>query len=552
MSAVAPEETPGAAAGTEERTVTIRLDAVAFAAVGLVFCLIRLWPVWQMPVGGAELAHLSGAWNASIGVEDERYVPTLFQALSALLFSFTTSEVPARFVAFLATATIPLALYLLRPWLGSAGALLALVLLSFDAVGIAVSVGASAMGLDLAITAWLFVLLTRQGLPPWAWGIAAFAVATGGPIALPLVAAFLAVLLLRAERPAPTSLAWPVGGAVLGVVFATLRPGLEPEGLVVAPLALFGDGFEQRWSTADGLDLLLLASWPLVLGGLAAAGWRSREAWVAREVDRNTQVLLLWFAFAFGWLLTALPAQDPTPLAAVALPAALLLGPALTRALGAMRAGDWTYARYLIPFAAVCLAIAVFYVGDWAALDRVGDTADKLVVTGLLLGALAALGAVLLDRATLPAVLAVLLPLSAIPLVVATSVVAFGAGDSPLPSPRESPQGRELRDIALQSTASSGGAIVFHPDFADELTWPFRDSGNVVVASRIPADAGFVLWPAAAPPPEGFAPLEGEWSLVQEVEAPTGGFLRFMRWYTDRYSLTITSEPLAVYVKEGE
>jgi YYY domain-containing protein len=102
-----PEQSPTTAIEAEERTVTVPIEAVAWSAVGLVFALIRLWPVWQMPVGGAELEHLSGAWNASIGLEDERYVPTLFQALTALLFSFTTSEIPARLVAFLATATVP-------------------------------------------------------------------------------------------------------------------------------------------------------------------------------------------------------------------------------------------------------------------------------------------------------------------------------------------------------------------------------------------------------------------------------------------------------------
>jgi hypothetical protein len=441
---------------------------------------------------------------------------------------------------------------MLRPLLGAAGALLALLLLSFDAVGVSVGAGASAMGFDLAIAAWLFVLLTRATVPGWGWALAAFAVATAGPIAIPLVAAATAATQLRGERLTLASLAWLTGGTVAGIAFTTLRPGLGPERLAIAPVALFGDGFEHRWSTADGLDLLFLASWPIVLGGLVAAGWRGQEAWLTGELDRRTRLLLLWFAFAFGWFVTALPAHDPTPLAAVTLPSCLLLGPALARAAAAVRDADWTYARYLIPFAAVCLAIAAFFVGDWARLGRVGDTADKLVVTGLMLATLAALGVALLDRASSPTVLGVLVPVAAIPLIVATSTIAFGAGDAPLPSPRESPQGRELRDIALQSTASSGGSIVIHPDFADELTWPFRDSGNVIVASRIPLESGFVLWPASVPPPEGFAPLEGQWSLIQEVEPPTGGFLSFLAWYTNRYSSTITSEPVAVYVKEGE
>ncbi|MEX0783261.1 MAG: hypothetical protein WD557_11465 [Dehalococcoidia bacterium] len=552
MSAIAPEETPAAANEGAERTIAVSIETLAWIAVGAIFLGIRLWPIWQMPVGGAELVHLSGAWNASIGVEDDRYVPTLFQALTALSFAFTTSEVPARLLAFLATATIPLALFMLRPLLGTGGALIALGILAFDAVGVVAGVGAGAMGFDLAIAAWLFVLLTRADVPPWAWAAAAFAVTTGGPIALPLVVAAAATTLLRAERPPWRSLTWPAAGIVAGIALTTLRPGLGPDGLTIAPTALFVDGFEQRWSTADGLGLFILASWPVVVGGLLAAAWRVYDAWRLNELDRDEMLLLLWTAFALGWFVTALPSHDPTPLAALALPSALLLGPGLVRGFAAVRDADWTYTQYLIPFAAIALSIAVFYVGDWAKLDRVGNTSDKLVVTGLMLATLAALAVALLDRWSAPTVLTLLVPLAAVPLVVATATIAFRAGDAPLPSPLSPVQARELRDIALQSVGDDGGSIVIHPDFDDALTWPFRDSGTVVVASRIPEDAGFVLWPGEGAPPDGFAPLEGDWALLHEVDSPATGFLKFMRWYTDRYSLAITSEPVAVYVRENE
>jgi hypothetical protein len=552
VSAVAPERTPVPATEPSERTLTVSVETLAWVAVAAVFLGIRLWPIWQMPVGGAELAHLSGAWNASIGVEDDRYVPTLFQALTAVLLNFTTSEVPARILAFVATATLPLALYLLRPMLGAGGALVALLLLALDAVGVVVGVGASAMGFDLAIAAWLFVLFTRPAAPNWLSAVAAFAAATAGAIVLPLLAALAVTTLLRNERRGMSSLLWPAAGVAAGVTLTTLRPGLGPDGLTIAPIAIFVDGFDQRWSTADGLDVFFFASWPIVVGGMLAAAWRCYEAWRDDEIAREDTLLLTWMAFAFGWFITALPSHDATPLAGLALPSALLLGPALATGFRAAREADWTYAKYLIPFAAVMFLIAAFYVGDWARLDEVGNTSDKLVVTGLVLATLAALAVALLDRASSATVLTLLVPVAAIPLLIATFTIAFRAGDAPLPSPLAPVQARELRAIALQATGENGGEIVVHPDFEDSLTWPFRDSGNVVVASQIPAEAGFVIWPAEAGAPQGFAPLEGQWALVHEVQSPAGRFLRLLHWYADRYSLAITPEPVAVYVKETE
>ena len=552
MSAVAPERAPVPATESSERTVTVSVETVAWAAVAAVFLAIRLWPIWQMPVGGAELAHLSGAWNASIGVEDDRYVPTLFQALTAVLLNFSTSEVPARVLAFVATATLPLALYLRRPLLGAGGALLALLVLAFDAVGMVVGVGASAMGFDLAIAAWLFVLFTRPAAPGWLWAVAAFGAATAGAIVLPLVAALGATALLRNERPTISSLVWPAAGVTAGVILTSLRPGLGPDGLTIAPVAVFVDGFDQRWSTADALGVFFFASWPIVVGGVLAAAWRCYEAWRENEIAREDTLLLTWMAFSLGWFVTALPSHDATPLAGLAMPSALLLGRALATGIPAARDADWTYAKYLIPFAGVTFLIAAFYIGDWARLNEVGDTSDKLVVTGLMLATLAALAVALLDRASSPTVLTLLVPVAAIPLFIATFTIAFRAGDAPLPSPLAPVQARELRDIALQATGENGGDVVVHPDFEDSLTWPFRDSGNVVVASQIPSEAGFVIWPAEAAAPQGFAPLEGQWALVHEVQSPAGGFLRLLHWYADRYSLAITPEPAAVYVKERE
>jgi hypothetical protein len=213
---------------------------LAWAVVAVAFVALRIAPIWHTPVAGAELIHLSGAWQARVGVADNRFVPTLFQALSALLLHWSSSEIPSRLLAFAATATIPGALYALRGRLGDAGALIALILLAFDGPAITVGASASAMGFDLAIALWLFALTTRRSIPGWLAALAGFAVATAGPITLPLVAGWAIVHLLRRSYPPPVLASWCAGGVVIGVLLATFRFGLGIDGgLRIPPFQLF-------------------------------------------------------------------------------------------------------------------------------------------------------------------------------------------------------------------------------------------------------------------------------------------------------------------------
>jgi hypothetical protein len=543
-----------AATASGEREIQVSVGALLWVAAGALFVAIRIWPIWGTPVGGAELVHLSGAWNAHAGVHDSRYIPTLFQAVAAGLFSFTTSEVPARLLAFAATATVPVALWSVRGRLGQSGALVALVLLAFDAPSLALGSESGAMGFDLAITAWLFALITAGSLPAWRWAVVGFFVSTAGPLVMPLAAGLVVSKLLLAAPLDVRLGAWPLGGVLLGVAFATLRPGLGPDGLTIAPFALFGAAYEEDWSTTDSLALTLMTSWPLVVAGLLAVGWRLTLAWRGQPLASIEWLLLLWGAFGLGWFLTSLPSHAVVPVAGVTVPAALLAGPAIAALLAAMRRADWALARYLVPAAVVAILTIWFYVGDWAELGQVGDTRDKLIVTGLAFAMLAITGALLAERRTVATLAGLALPLAALPMLIATFIVAFRAGDSPTPSPVSRPAARDLRDVALQA-AKDGGSIVIHPAFEQELTWPFRDSGTVIITSTVPADAAIIIWPGAGPaafeaPPEGFAPIEEQWALIERIEPPTR-FLWFVRWYNDHYSLVNTLEPVAVYVREG-
>ncbi len=544
-----PSATPGHSAG---RGFEISLAAVLWFVATAIFVGLRLGPTWQAPVGGAELAHLSGAWQAHSDISDARFAPSLFQAICALLFSWTTSEVPARILAFAATATVPGAIYCLRPRLGEAGALLALLVLALDAPAILLGSTATAMGFDLAITVWLFVALDR-GLPaPWGWGVLGFLVATAGPLALPLAAGAATVAFVRREQPPRAALISGVVGVAAGVAAASAGFGFGADGVVVAPFRLLDSGTGATWSTATAGQVVALYSWPVVVGGVASALWAGRRALRERTTDRTTSTLLAWSAFSTAWLIASANAHTAVPVTALTLPFALLLGPALSAAVTAMVRADWRFARYLVPAALTAALMAGAVIVDWARDDRAGDADDWR--RALLFGILAVAAAVIAGagRRRAPAVYAVALAAAAIPVLAGAVNVGLSAIEEPIPSPVSPAQARLLRDVTFELQSSAGGEIAIHDGFRDEIAWPFRDSGRVLIVSRVPTEANVAVWPAASAPPDGFTRLEGEWALTQEVAPPTGEILDYLRWFIDRNTLTVTADKAIVYTRNKE
>ncbi|MCC7363443.1 MAG: hypothetical protein IT303_03650 [Dehalococcoidia bacterium] len=554
VDAIAPadEDAPPAAAPASppEPLFVVSVGMVAWFLAGLVFILLRVGPVLGAPVGGAELVHLSGAWQASIGVDDERYVPTLFQTVASLLLRADDSELPARAFAFLLTATVPAALWRLRPVLGDAGALIALAVLALDGPGILLGSTASAMAADIAVTLWLAVFLLRGWPAWWAPGVVAFKVATGGPLALPLLAGWAAVALWHRTPTEPRQLAAAAVGAALGIAFASARIGLGFDGLVVPPLDLFAAGFDEPWSTATVGDLALVYGIPVLLGGLAALTWELAERAGGEPLDRSRQILIAWAAFAAGWWLAAVGTGQAVPMVALSTPLALLIGPAAAHLLAAMWHADWRWARYLLPAAFAFAGLALAYVVDWARIERVGGTEDKLYVALWSLLMLAALALAGYYREARPTLAAPVFIVGAAMLVLGATGIVTSGREEPLPSPIAPAQARELRDLARETAA--GGLIVIHPDFEQDMTWPFRDSGDIVVASRVPPDAAFVIWPPNEPAPEGFGTVQGQWAFRRGVEPPTTGALAYFHWLIDRNTLDIIPEPVAVYSRTGQ
>lgn len=540
-------------AGAEERRAiaVVTVADIAWVTVGLVFVLMRLGPTWQSPVGGAELDAVSGAWNAHLGIDDARWTPTLFQALTSLTFEITSSAVPARVLAFLVTASIPGAIYLLRGVLSPPGALVALLILAFDATSINLGSTANASALDIALASWLYVAYARGvRLPMWGWAAAGFAVATAGAVVLPLGIAAAGLVLYTRTFPWLKQALAGAGGVLAGVALASAGFGRGIEGLVIPPIDVFAASFEQSWSTATAIEVAALYSGPVIIAGLAAAGWSSFAAY--RKRDRSHLLLLLWAGVAALWLVAGASSESTLSVAALTLPLALVLGPAMVRAIEAMVRADWRYARYLLPIAALAAAIATNFCLGWADRDQVGSGGEQAVVVLLYGVAVLALAATCLERRAIPALYGAALAVGVIPVAAGAFGVALSAQEEPIPSPISPPQARELRRIALETVEDRGGVIVIHPDFAEEMTWPFRDSGEVHLTSQVPGEATIVVWPAEAEAPEGMVALEGDWALEQRIEPPTGSWLDVLEWLADRNELQISPTRVAVYTVASE
>ena len=530
------------------RLPTVSVAAIAWVVVVALFILLRVGLVWRAPVGGAELEHLSGAWQARIGVEDDRYVPTLYQAVTALTLGWTESEQPARALALAGALTIPLALFMLRRQLGEGGALLALLLLALDPAGIVLGVTATAAAWDAVVAVWLVVALVAGRSPPWSWLPIAFLVATAGPLCLTVVLAATVSAALHRHRPTREALLWGTAGAALGVLLTSLQFGVDADGLRVAAFSLFAAGFDESWSTLTVAELAALYGLPLLVGGAAAVTWLAVQLRDEGRSPTPMETLSLGVAgIAMVWFLVALPTHSPFPLAASTFASCLLLGPALARLARRLMALTWRRESWLLLLALALVAIVCYVLSDWARQGHVGGAFERalLVVAGI--GAVTALATLATYRESLPLTLLAPVAIGGVLLLAGSSGIALSAAGEPLPEPTSPSSARAIRDVAL-SANTSGGSIVVHERYREAFTWPFRDSGTLVLASKVPAGAGVVVWPADAPPPEGFVALDGRWVFERALDAPDG-FLAFVHWFAERNSLDQRLEIVAVYVR---
>ncbi len=532
------------------RLPPLTVGALVWTLVGVAFLLLRVGVVWRAPVGGAELDHLSGAWLASVGIEDARFIPTLFQSVTTFTFTWTESEIPARALALCGTLTIPLALYRLRPVLGEGGALIALLLIALDPAGVILGVTATAAAWDLALALWLLVALVACRPPPWGWLILTFLLATAGPLTLPLVAAATTLASLRKQRPHWRVVAWSAAGVALGVLLTSVQFGHGADRLVLAPLMLFADSFEESWANLNVAALAVLYGLPLLVGGAVAAVWlTASDRLRGRQLTPAEPLLLLTFALSLLWLLVALPAYSPLPLTAATLPASLLLGPALARFADPLLNADWREARYLLPLAFGFAGVVAFTLSLWAPGYQDRDAFEVTLLVCAALGLLVVIARLASVRATRPLAAVPLLVVGVTLLLAGVSGVALSGNGEPLPGRVSPDSARHLRDTALQAAEQRGnGPIAVHASYREALTWPFRNSPDLLLVERVPPVAVVAIWPAYAAV-EGFVPLEGRWFLQCSFRAPDS-FLDYVHWLGERNSLARGAEAVAIYVRE--
>lgn len=619
--------------------VEVSALAVAWFIGGALFLALRVATVWQAPVAASEFAHLSGAWNATVGVDDVRFVPTLFQSLTALLLNTDASEVWPRVLAFAATCTIPFALYRLRPVIGEGPALVMLVLLALSAPLVGLGASASAHGFDVAITLWLAVAVVNRQVPVPVVGLFAFLVATAGPLPAALALAFALVRLARADYPGTPTLLTIVVGALAGVFAASVGFGWGWQGIVIPPVMALTLALEHEWASAKGWQLLLLYGWPLAAAGVLAFAFQLRDrikarSWQVGEAPDWSNLALAWFALDILWCIATLGTGTEIPLAGLSLSAAAVVAIPSARLIEAIIAADWRRASLPVGLALFFLSIAGVVVVSWARFDNGGPAGELLlsaflvasgvalllcflwrtpardslenawfatsdfareawdgdwrnaalaviaVLAGFALVAFAAVtwasgdstgrrgeavvvaALVLLSAAIVAGMLAmpriraaaavVVFAVVAVPFLSGAMLIGLSGPSEPLNSPVSTFQGRNLRDIAVTQISERGGAIVVHDSLRYDITWPFRESGDIVIATNVPADATIVIWPTSLPAPPGLVALDGPWSLVRTVPAPTDSFLRYVRWFADRNYLAMEPAPVAVYGRASE
>jgi hypothetical protein len=535
-----PRGASGPAPG--ETAPGISVATLAWAVIAALFIGLRLAASFTMPVFGPELDHLGGAWLARVGVEDERYIPTLFQAITSLLLRLDAAETYPRLVAVAASASIPLALYLLRGRLGDAGAAGALLLLALNPVGIALGASANAMALDEAVSVWFFAAFVRGWTAPLPAAAMGFGAALCGPGPSLVLVARLVTARGAWWVPRRDSLLAGAAAAAAGLLFASARFGLGFQELTVPPLDLLAAGSERRWATLSAGEAVLLYLAPLVaaavLAGLAAALGRG---------PRLPGLLFAWLGFAAGWWAFSAWHENPAPAAALATPAAIVAGPMAVAGVGAALRRHSTLAAAALAGAAVLCLLAGAIVADWARLERSGPAAEQALVALFLVGAAASCAVVVYARAA-----AWFVPVAGVLglalLLAGASRIAVGASE-PLLSPLSPPLARQLREAALAHREATGLEIVVHPRLAADVAWSFRDSGTLVISSRVPPAAGFVLWPVDEPQPEGFAMLAGDWALTRSIRTPTADTLDFLHWWLDRNTLVPRPDRIAVYTR---
>ena len=457
----------------------VGLGSIAWALVSLMFVGSRLSTAIQVPVSGAELSSLAGAWQETLGVADPRFMGSLFQSITSLLLTVNDGAALPRAIAVVASSTIPVGLFLIRRQLGEAAALTALFILAIDPVAVLMGSTASSAALDLAVSVWLLVAMLNGVKHPLLWGVLGLGVVCGGPTPVILAASFGALRLLQRSGVDRAAIAAFAVGGLAGAGLLSVLFG--PTELRIPSLDILQAGLTARWAGANVLELTVLYELPVLLVGSAASAHLLARWLIVRDASDAEKLLLVWAAAGGLYWAIALGAADPSPVLALALPLAAVIGSLGPRVL--------------------------------ASLSEATETRK------------------------FPAISWALIPVSAasvLLLLSGTFAVARGAPNEVLTVPADSASAHALRDHVLALAPANSGGIIVHPDLRAQLTWPMRSSVPLVVSSRVTRGDAVVIWPADETAPEGYSETSGSWLVVREVSAPTNDLGQIASWFRER------------------
>lgn len=462
---------------------------LGLAAIYLGF---RISAAVQLPVAGAELSTLAGAWQESLGLSDGRYEGTLLQTISSPLLALESEAWLPRLVVLGVSGIVPLSLWLVRRELGEPAALAFLALVAVDPAAILMGSTGAGAAFDTSVSLAVLAASLRGVRNPLIWGLLGVFAASGGAGPVILLASAAALALMRGDPLDRRLVAGCAIGAALGVTFVSL---VAPEGsLRVPPFRLVDAGLTEEWAGAGALQLAALYELPIVLGGTAAAAHIAARLAAGSRTGRSERLLLVWAAGAALLWLAAGSARDPSLVLALTLPLCGLLAAGLAR----------------LPAA----------IASEPRLPRRRAAALALVVL------LAAGTAVQLSGAF---------------------AVARGAHNESLISPWESASARSLREHVLRLAADSPGGIVVHPDLRAAVVWPFRESATLTVSSTVPRGDAVVVWPREALPPQGYEDSGGIWFLTRTVAPPGGSPGDVIHWFRQRNRIETSGTAVRVY-----
>jgi hypothetical protein len=530
----------------DEGSIAVPLPVLGWASVAALYAAVRLAVALNAPVAGAELWSLSGAWAAHAGADDARFTGALAQAIAAATFAFTDSALPARLVlALLGSVVLAVAAARLRAVVGDGPLLVAAALVALDPFLAASGGTASALALDVPVALLLFAVAVRPLATAWPWPVLAAAIAVCGPPPFLLALVLLAARLAAAQYPRPLTAALAAVGAIAGIAAASVGFGFRTLGLAVPPVDLFAASFDAEWSTGTAAELALLYGWPLLAAGGASAGWVIAGWARGADVPQGWQRLgLSWGGIGLVWLIAGAGSHAWAPVPAVSMPAALLAGAAAPRLWERLRSSAWRLAAPPLAAIAVMAASAGLFAFGWAF----GRPNGSALLAILLVGGAGAMAALLAaSRPTRPATFLVPLAFGFLWLVAMTGRAASPGPAEPLYSPAATAQGRVIRAAAIE-LADGRGRIAVHPDLVDDVTWPLRRSGTLLVTDRPPADAAVFLAPWGTTAPEGYLELEGPWAFLR-LTGPPESVRGVLRWLASRNVHASRDEPVAMFAR---